>query len=70
MLSIPSIVITPMNHEVPEKQKTRIIEVDRKLAAQLADVWEDMKLQIGKRAESIKKPKNPSKLRNEVKRDD
>jgi hypothetical protein len=59
-----------MNHEELEKQKIRIIEVDRKLAAQLADVWEDMKLRIGKNMESVKKPKNPSKLRNEVKRDD
>jgi hypothetical protein len=59
-----------MNHEAIEKQKIRIIEVDRKLAAQLADVWEDMKLRIGKNMESVKKSKHPSKLRNEVKRDD
>ncbi len=59
-----------MNHEAVEKQKIRIIEVDRKLAAQLADVWEDMKLSIQKNMESLKKPKAPSKLRNEVKRED
>lgn len=59
-----------MNHEALEKQKIRIIEVDRKLAAQLADVWEDMKFCIGKSVESIKKPKKNSKLRNEVKKED
>ena len=45
-----------MNDQEPsEKQKIRIIEVDRKLAAQLADVWEDMKVRIEKGAESKKK---------------
>jgi hypothetical protein len=56
-----------MNHEPLPKQKIRIIEVDRKLAAQLADVWGDMKLQIEKSVESFKKPRKPSKLQNEVK---
>ena len=56
-----------MNHEAVQKQKIRIIEVDRKLAAQLADVWEDMKLHIEKNAEQFKKPRKPSKLQNEVK---
>jgi hypothetical protein len=56
-----------MNHEQLEKQKIRIIEVDRKLAAQLADVWEDMKLRIEKTMEPVKKQLKPSKLRNEIK---
>jgi gas vesicle protein len=56
-----------MNHEPLQKQKIRIIEVDRKLAAHLADVWEDMKLRIEKSVESLKKPTKPSKLRNEIK---
>lgn len=59
-----------MNSEPIEKQKIRIIEVDRKLAAQLADVWEDMKLRIEKNIESVKKGTKPSKLRNEVKQED
>jgi hypothetical protein len=58
-----------MNTEAPEKQKIRIIEVDRKRAAHLADVWEDMKLQIGKSVESCKKPTKLSKLRNEIKKE-
>lgn len=60
-----------MNHQDPlEKQKIRIIEVDRKLAAQLADVWEDMKLRIERNVESVKKTIKPSKLRNEVRQED
>lgn len=60
-----------MNDQEPsEKQKIRIIEVDRKLAAQLADVWEDMKVRIEKGAESKKKSTRPSKLRNQVKQED
>jgi hypothetical protein len=59
-----------MNHEPCSKQKIRIIEVDRKLAAQLADVWEDMKLRIQKSIEPLKKQQKPSKLRNEVKQED
>lgn len=59
-----------MNQDPLEKRKIRIIEVDRKLAAQLADVWEDMKRRIEKTNESLKKPSKPSKLRNEVKQED
>jgi hypothetical protein len=59
-----------MNHDPPPKEKIRIIEVDRKLAAQLADVWEDMKLRIEKSMEPLKKQLKPSKLRNEIKHDD
>ena len=59
-----------MNQDPLEKRKIRIIEVDRKLAAQLADVWEDMKRRIEKTKESVKKPTKPSKLRNEVKQED
>ena len=59
-----------MNTEPVEKMKIRIIEVDRKLAAQLADVWEDMKRLIEKNAESLKKTTKPSKLRNEIKQED
>lgn len=61
------IVAAPMNHEHVEKQKIRIIEVDRKLAAQLADVWDDMKLRIEKTIDPVKKQQKPSKLRNELK---
>lgn len=36
-----------MEEQPPEKQPIkRILEVDRKLAAQLYDVWVDMKLRI------------------------
>lgn len=57
-----------MNHESEEvKIKPRIIEIDRKLAAQLADVWIDMKQRI--ETQLKKKEKKSSKLRNEVKDD-
>lgn len=59
-----------MNQEHAEKMKIRIIEVDRKLAAQLADVWDDMKRRIETNVHSFKKPVKPSKLRNEVKHED
>lgn len=59
-----------MNQEPVEKMKIRIIEVDRKLAAQLADVWDDMKRRIETNVQSLKKPSKPSKLRNEVKQED
>lgn len=58
-----------MNYDPPPKEKIRIIEVDRRLAAQLADMWEDMKLRIEKSMESVKKQPKPSKLRNEVKQE-
>ena len=32
----------------PKEPKLRIVEVDRKIAAQLYDVWQDMKLRIQK----------------------
>ena len=59
-----------MNMEPIEKMKIRIIEVDRKLAAQLADVWDDMKRRIESTKHSVKKPVKPSKLRNEVRQED
>ena len=59
-----------MNTEPVEKMKIRIIEVDRKLAAQLADVWDDMKRRIEFSKQSVKKPVKPSKLRNEVRQED
>jgi hypothetical protein len=58
-----------MNQEEScNKVKVRIIEVDRKIASQLADVWGDMKGKVQKETAS-KKPKEQSKLRKEVKQD-
>jgi hypothetical protein len=58
-----------MNQEEScNKVKVRIIEVDRKIASQLADVWGDMKGRVQKESLS-KKTKEQSKLRKEVKQD-
>jgi hypothetical protein len=58
-----------MNQEEScNKVKVRIIEVDRKIASQLADVWGDMKGRLQKETLS-KKTKEQSKLRKEVKQD-
>jgi uncharacterized spore protein YtfJ len=46
--------------------KVRIIEIDRKIASHLADVWIDMKERILKDVTS-KQKKHQSKLREEVK---
>ncbi len=60
-----------MNDEkVDPKVKTRIIEIDRKIAAQMADVWVDMKYRIQTEIQSQidkKKEKTTSKLQKEVK---
>lgn len=50
------------------KVKIRVIEIDRKIASQLADVWIDMKERI-QRDIASKKTKDPSKLRKEIKHD-
>jgi len=56
-----------MNQEEScNKMKVRIIEIDRKIASQLADVWIDMKGQI-LRDVPTKKRKEKSNLRKEVK---
>jgi hypothetical protein len=58
-----------MNQEEScNKVKVRIIEVDRKIASQLADVWGDMKGRLQKETLS-KKTKEQSKLRKEIKQD-
>ena len=54
-----------MADQTPEKTPVkRIIEVDRKLAAQLYDVWVDMKERIKKDIETLPKPpaQQPSTL--------
>ncbi len=60
-----------MNDEkVDPKVKTRIIEIDRKIAAQMADVWVDMKYRIQTEIQSQidkKKEKTTSKLQKEIK---
>jgi hypothetical protein len=62
---------TTMNDEkVDPKVKTRIIEIDRKIAAQMADVWVDMKYRIQTEIQSQidkKKEKTTSKLQKEIK---
>ena len=59
-----------MNEEKEEmKIKPRIIEIDRKIAARLADVWMDMKQQVERFGKMESKKKKQSKLRNEVKED-
>ncbi len=35
-----------MSETIPKEPKKRIIEVERRVAAQLYDVWQDMKLRI------------------------
>lgn len=56
-----------MNQEEScNKVKVRIIEIDRKIASHLADVWIDMKERILKDVTS-KQKKHQSKLREEVK---
>jgi hypothetical protein len=58
-----------MNQEEScNKVKVRIIEIDRKIASQLADVWTDMKERL-QRESSSKKSKDQSKLRKEIKQD-
>lgn len=59
-----------MNEEKPEsKIKTRMIEIDRRVAAQLADVWIDMRQKIQSDVASSKKEGNLSKLKHQVKQD-
>ena len=59
-----------MNEEKVEmKIKTRIVEIDRKIAAQLADVWIDMKQRIESDIASKVVKKEPSKLKEQVKQD-
>lgn len=59
-----------MNEEKVEmKIKTRIVEIDRKIAAQLADVWIDMKQRIEADIVSKVAKKEPSKLKEQVKQD-
>ena len=35
-----------MSETIPKEPKKRIIEVERRIAAQLFDIWHDMKLRI------------------------
>ncbi len=52
--------------ESVSKVKIRVIEIDRKIASHLADVWIDMKERI-KRDLASKRCKEESKLRKEIK---
>ena len=40
--------------------KVRIIDVERKFAAQISDVWADMKVHLEKKIRSTKNRKNPT----------
>jgi hypothetical protein len=42
----------------PTSSKLRIIDVERKLAAQISDVWADMKVHLEKKIRSTKNRKN------------
>ena len=68
-VSAISIAPCSMNQEEScNKVKVRIIEIDRKIASQLADVWIDMKDRI-LRGVASKHTKPQSKLRKEIKQD-
>lgn len=42
----------------PSSSKIRIIDVERKFAAQISDVWADMKVHLEKKIRSTKNRKN------------
>jgi hypothetical protein len=42
----------------PTSPKLRIIDVERKLAAQISDVWADMKVHLEKKIRATKNRKN------------
>lgn len=54
-----------MADDKPISPKVRVIDVERKFAAQISDVWADMKIHLERRVKSevkIKNRMNPSLL--------
>ena len=49
-----------MADDKPVSQKVRIIDVERKFAAQISDVWTDMKVHLERKVKATKNRMNQS----------
>jgi hypothetical protein len=53
-------VIVSTMDDKPSSPRLRIIDVERKFAAQISDVWADMKVHIETKIRTTKNRKNPT----------